>query len=613
MSRHRGADASLTRSLWRFRSYGRPYLRALLGGISLRIGELVFDLAKPWPLAVVVDGVLGRRRLRGLLASLAGPFAHPRLTLLTAAAVASFVLAGLSGLCDYLGDRLMNGAGERITADVRRDLFAHLQRLPLAFHDRRAVGELTSRVSVDTSRIEDSLVDVFSMLIPSLLQVVGLGAVIFVLDWRLGLLGLGVAPLVLLVATRLSVLNRSAAGRRRTAEGALSALSTESLLGIRTIHAHGRHDLHDERFAATNRETLGAGLRVVDLTARFTPIMEMVTAVGTAGLLWLGGYGVLRGWWTLGLLLVAMSYLRSMLSPMRSLSKLSQNMARGAVSADRVAEVLATPVRDARPGERSLGPLPARARGDIRLSAVTMDYGRGPVLHGIDLDVVAGERVALVGANGSGKSSLLSLVAGLYDPTAGGVSIDGRALSSLPTWWLRSQIGVVLQDTFLFAGTLWDNIAYGRPGALPREVVAAAETALVAEFAETLPSGYSTVLGDRGIGLSGAQCQRVGIARALLLDAPIVLLDEPISGLDLPAEEVVVLAIGNLLAGRTVIMATHRPALLGLAGRVIHMDRGRFTPESDVVAPAPVGAVAAIDLRRSLLRPLNARLTRRSR
>jgi ABC-type multidrug transport system fused ATPase/permease subunit len=346
--------------------------------------------------------------------------------------------------------------------------------------------------------------------------------------------------------------------------------------------------IHDRAFAAGNDATLAAGLRSVDVVARFTPLVEISAAVGTAVLLWLGAWGVLRGAWTLGVLLVVMAYVRNMLKPLRSLSRLSLTLAQGAAAADRVTGILSE-----RPGTPAPGPQPVavpsqRARGAIELRNVDLDRGRGAVLRSASLTVSAGERVALVGGNGAGKSSVLALVAKLYAPTAGTILLDGTPLHLLPDAWLRDQLAVVLQETFLFSGTLRENILYGRPSATCEEVHEAARRALVSDFTDQLPDGLDTRLGDRGVGLSGGQRQRVAIARALVRDAPIVLLDEPTSGLDLEAEAVVVQALRALMTSRTVVFVTHRRALLELADRVLTVTDGRIV--EDRAAAVPHGA-----------------------
>jgi ATP-binding cassette, subfamily B, bacterial len=561
--------------LWHFRGYARPHVRVLSAGVTMRAAELAADLAQPWPLALVVDSVIGHRRLGGVAVTVFAPFQGSRLDLLTAAATLSLLLAAVSGVFDYLGDRTMNGAGERITAAIRRDLFAHLQRLPLSWHDTHAVGEISTRVITDTDRIEDALVDVFSTLLPGLLSVSALFVVIVLVDWRLGLVAMATAPVALTTFVRYTRLTKQAARRRRAREGTLAGLVVETLSGIRTVHALGRHDLHDRRFAEGNHETLTAGLRSVDLRARFTPLVEVVAASGAALLLWVGGWGVLHHLWTLGVLLVVMTYLRNLTKPMRALSSLSMVMSTAAASAERVLMIIETPM-PGKTGRTSNPPAapPTRAEGRIELRDVHFDYGRGPVLAGLSLVVKPGERVALLGTNGAGKSSLLSLLPRLYEHKAGSILLDDEPIEKHPLDWVRAQYAVVPQDTFLFAGTLWDNIAYANPAAPDADIHNAAERALVTEFADDLPQGFDTLLGDRGIGLSGGQRQRVAIARALVRDAPIVLLDEPTSDLDLDAERTVVAALGALVERRTVIMATHRPALLELATRTIVIQAG---------------------------------------
>ena len=572
------ADPSLLSTLWRFRSYGAPHRRILALGLFCRVGELLADLLVPWPIALVIDGVLRRGRLHGLQATVVQHLGVSSVGLLVVAALASLTFTLLSGMLDYLGDRLMNGAGERITASIRADVFSHLLRLPMTFHDRRSVGELTSRMSSDTNRIEDSLVDVFSTLLPGVLTIGGLAAVVTAIDWRLGLIALSTAPLVFFAAKRYSRLTREAARARRAAEGRVAALTAETITGIRTVHVVGTQKVHEGEFADFNNTALAAGLRSVDLRARFTPLLEATSACGTAGLLLVGGYGALNGWWTAGLLVVALAYFRDMLRPLRSLSRLSLTLTAGAASAERVAEILDVPARRRPPRA------PVRVEPSVRLERVGLDYGRGMVLTDLDLDVPAGSRLALSGPNGSGKSSVLALVAGLYRPTVGRVLIGGADVESLDNTLLRRTVAVVLQDTFLFSGSVFDNVLLGRPDASTEDVLRACEAAGVLAFTEALPAGLATQLGDRATGLSGGQSQRVGIARALLQDSPIVLLDEPTSGLDLAAERTLIDALKRLMDGRTVIMTTHRPALLDLADRTVVLREGRVVQQAPALS-----------------------------
>jgi ATP-binding cassette subfamily B protein len=573
------------RQLWRFRDYGRRELRALLWGTAMAALELAADLAAPWPLALVIDSVVKEKPLSGTLGGMAKVFGHSVVATLWVAALAVLLISVASGMFSYLGDRIMNSAGERITSHIRSDAFAYVERLPMGYHDHQSIGELTTRVINDTGKIEDSLVDLFSTLVPAVLTLVGTAAVLVAVDWRLGLVGLCVAPLVFRVAMHYARLTRTTSRQRRAAVGRLTGFVTESLQGMRTIHAFGSQKGQDRRFGTTNKDVLRLGLRSVDLSAQFSPVLQVVSAVGTAAVLFVGGYGALHNWWAVGVLVVVTSYLKNMLSPMKSLAKLAPSFTAGAASAERVAAILDQP----RDHLGSKAGLPARVSGAIELHEVGLDYGRGPILSGLSMVIRAGERVALLGDNGAGKSTTLSLIGGLYRPTSGKVLLDGRSVPDLPEHWLHKQVAMVLQETFLFSGTLAENLRYGRPDATDEDIARVAKAALVTEFTNRLPDRLNTEISAGGIGLSGGQRQRVGIARALLVDAPVVLLDEPTVGLDAQAEELVVQALTCLMTDRTVIMTTHQPALTRLATRTVYLHRGGVLDEAPQrPAEAPV-------------------------
>ena len=340
-------DLSTLRELWRFKDYGRPERRPLALGMLMNGGEMAADLAAPWPLALVIDDLLkgeGQGK-SGVLHTVAGWFGGSPMAMLLVAAGAVLVITAASGLFSCLGGMCMNGAGQRITPRIRADMFAYTQRLPMAFHDRQTVGELTSRVVSDTSTVESTLRDVCTDLVPSVLTLVGTAAVMVAVEWRLGLIGLVVAPLVFLTANHFARLTRQYARRKRAATGELTGFVTESLLGIRTVHAFGNQDVQDQRFAAQNDQVLGLSLRSVNVSARFSPALQLVGAVGTALVLFVGGYGALNGRWLVGVLVVVTSYLKNMLSPMKTLAKLAPSFTQGAASAQRIADILDQPTR----------------------------------------------------------------------------------------------------------------------------------------------------------------------------------------------------------------------------------------------------------------------------
>jgi ATP-binding cassette subfamily B protein len=359
-------DVGTLRELWRFKDYARPERLPLVGGVAMRWFELAADLAAPWPLALLIDDLLRKGRKRGPLHEVAQWFGGSAVAMLIVAAVAVLVITAASGLFDYLGDTLMNGAGERITSRIRSDVFGYVERLPMAFHERQAIGELTSRVVSDTSRIESSLLDLFTDLIPAVLTLVGTAAVLLSVSWELGLIGLCVAPLVYVMALRFARLTRRNSRRKRAAVGKLTGFVTESLQGIRTVHAFGNQARQDELFGSSNDTVLRLGLRSVDLSARFSPVLQAVGALGTAGVLFVGGYGVLHNWWAAGILIVVTSYLKNILSPMKTLAKLAPRFTAGAASAEWIAAILDEP------GEHLGTPeaLPRRVSGRIQLRGV---------------------------------------------------------------------------------------------------------------------------------------------------------------------------------------------------------------------------------------------------
>src|SRR6476659_6321270 len=315
-------DIGTLRQLWRFRDYGRAELRSLLLGTAMRGCELVADLAAPWPLALVINGLQHKNKQTGVLAYFAAWFGGSAVAMLAVAAAATLVITAFSALFNYLGDRIMNSAGERITSRIRTDVFSYIDRLPMGFHDRQSIGELTTRVIQDTGKIEDSLVDLFSTLFPAILTLFGTAAFLIALDWRLGLIGLCVAPLVFSVAALYVNMNSQTSRKRRAAVGRLTGFVTESLQGMRTIHAFGSQDTQEQRFGEDNRDVLRLGLRSVDLSAPCSAVLQVIAAFAPAGLLFVGGYGALVRWWEVGVLVVATTSLKDMVSPMKSLAKL---------------------------------------------------------------------------------------------------------------------------------------------------------------------------------------------------------------------------------------------------------------------------------------------------
>ena len=575
----------MLRSAWRFRQFIRAYWLSLVGGALLVILGTIVDLVRPWPLKVIADGAISHQPQHNWLANaIAGSTSSPQ-TILLRALIAVTILVGLSSALAFVSEFLMNRAGQRIMMDIRGQLYAHIHRMSLAYHDRQRVGDLTSRVTTDIDRLQDMLVAIFDTLIPNLLTLLGLAIVMLLLDPGFGLLALSIAPLLFLVTYQFTLRIKQAARRSRAADAGVASLASETLAAVRAIQAFSREEHEDQRFAVRNHESFAAGVDAIRLRAAFSPLIDLVSLVGTLLILYVGTRRVLDGKMTLGLLLVFLSYLNSLYRPMRALSKLAYVISRGTASAERVAEVLEADHRlPERPQARSM----ARAQGGIEFRNVTFRYqaDRDPVWRDVSVKIESGERVGIVGPTGAGKSTFVSLIPRFYDPDAGMVLIDGVDVRDLRLESVRRQASFVLQEPILFFGTILDNIRYGDPEAPMRRVWEVAEAANVTEFLQALPEGIDTVIGERGATLSGGQRQRIAIARAMLRDAPILILDEPTTGLDGAAEQLVLDGLRRLAEGRTTLVISHQTAPLVGVHRMLSVRDGTIVELPVPDAPA---------------------------
>jgi ATP-binding cassette, subfamily B, bacterial len=545
--------------------YVWPYRRALgLGGL-LALLSVGIGLAQPWPLRWIVDDVLDT----------GGDGGHPaNATALLAVSVAALVLLVVAGaVVDYFTTRLLSAAGLHIANSLRVAVLDRLQRLSLRYHGRSRVGDLAARVTSDVSYTQDMFVEVLATLVPSALLVVGMFVVMVLLDPAFTLLALLATPPLALATHRARVRLRQASRAVRRADGILASSATESLSSIQLIQAFTLEADRSARFRRLSEDSLDAGLDAARLEARFGPLVDVGGVVSLATVVWFGALRVLDGELTLGVLLVFVSYVGSLYKPIKALSKLAQTLSKGVAASERIGEVLDAPIDIVdRPGARRV-----EVQGAIELADVSFSYGRGPVLERLSLQIEPGETVALVGPSGAGKSTIAALVPRLLDVDAGAVLVDGLDVRDHDLHHLRNQIAMVAQDTVLLEGTLRDNLVCGRSGVSERDVLRAAERALVDEFARHLPDGLDTRLGERGHDLSGGQRQRVSIARAILRDAPIVILDEPTSALDAASEELLLAALDNLPHGRTRLVIAHRLSTVRDADRIVVIEHGRVT------------------------------------
>ncbi|MCK8602051.1 ABC transporter ATP-binding protein [Desulfoferrobacter suflitae] len=557
--------------------FARPHIKSMSIVVVLMLCGIGFDLLKPWPMKLIVDQVLQNRPLPSSISwliQLAGD--ESRLALLawlTAGTVLIF-LAGQS--VRMLRSYLEAGVGSRMVYDLGAKLFEHLQALSLQYHGKRSRGDLVRRVVTDSSCVKELILWVLLPVLSSSVSLVGMFVVMWQLDISLSLLALFVA---LPLGVFIKVFSKPMGDRtykQQQLEGQMMALAEQTLTALPVVQAFGQEEYQDRRYRELSQCTIKAALLTVGAQLQFKVSTSGVTAVGTAVIMAVGGFHALQGSLTVGTLLVFLSYLASLYTPLETLAYVSSGFASASARARRVLEILETQegVWDL-PGARAVV-WPGRGVA-VAFDGVTFGYEAGrPILQEITLAVRPGETVALVGATGAGKSTLVSLIPRFFDPWEGRILFNGLDIREVTLSSLRSQVSLVLQEPFLLPLSIAENIAYGRPGASREEMVAAARAANAEEFIGRLPQGYETVLGERGASLSGGERQRLSIARALLKDAPVVLLDEPTSSLDAGTEALLLEALERLMEGRTTFIIAHRLSTIRGADRILVMDRGRI-------------------------------------
>ncbi len=558
--------------VFRFRREMYPHWRALLGALLFSLGYTATRLAEPWPLKFVLDNVLTGQPLRTPIPALDRLLAADKMRILIVSAGAILVLAVLRGIFYYYQRFLASRVGQEVVLSVRHQLFAHMQRLSLAFHARRSTGDMLTRLTSDINLLRDLLVASLLSLISEGIILIGYTIVMFVMEWRLALMAVVAMPVIFVLMSVYSGRIRDATRKQRRREGELASRLQQTLSGIHIVQLFAREEAEEENLRRLNEQSLNSGMAAARLEAGLNRSVEISLAIVTAATLWLGATSVMAGRLTPGELVVFVAYMQNRYKPLRRVSRVTERSQKASSCVERITDVLdeRTDVPD------GLQRAP-RFRGHISFDGVQFGYrADAPILRGVTLDVRPGQMVALVGASGSGKSTLLGLVPRLFDPKRGRVRIDGVDVRSFRTRSLRERIAVVPQDSLLFLGTLRENIAYGRPDATDAQIEAAAKAAFIHEHIVSLPDGYDTKVAERGVTLSGGQRQRIAIARAIVKDAPIVLLDEPTTGLDSESEALVIQALDRLLKGRTSIVIAHRLSTIRRADVIAVMYEGRI-------------------------------------
>ncbi|MEX1907814.1 ABC transporter ATP-binding protein/permease [Janibacter sp. Y6] len=565
MSRDQGA---LRRTLGVLRPH-LPEQRLLIGAGALALVlEVLFRVLEPWPVKVVVDAVT-----RSLGADLAtsGPEAGP--ALLGAAALATIALVGLRAVCNYLATIAFALVGSRVATQLRQRTFDHVTALSKGYHSRNGSADIVQRLVGDVGKLQEVAVTAGLPLLVNVFTLVVMTGVMIWLDPLLALVVVA-ASLVFVLLSRGSTSQITVASRKtRRSEGELAGVAQEAIGAIPVVQAYTLEGALSRSFGGSNDRALRDGVRARRLAAGLERSTDVVVGLATAAVIFVGGWRVVQQVTTPGDLVLFLTYLKTSMKPLRDIAKYTGRISRSAASGERVADLLDEVPEILSPQEPVR---PSRVRGALTLRDVVAGYGPGRrVLDRVDLDIPAGQRVALVGPSGSGKSTLTALLARLQDPQGGSVRLDGHDLRDLELSLVRREVTLLLQESVLFTGTIADNIRQGRPDATLEEMWEAARRARAHDFVMEQPDAYETVVGERGSTLSGGQRQRIAIARAMLRDSAVVVLDEATSGLDPKNAAAVRTGLDELTRGRTTLVVTHDEQTARACDRIIWLEDGR--------------------------------------
>ncbi|MCB1906183.1 MAG: ABC transporter ATP-binding protein [Rhodocyclaceae bacterium] len=537
-------------------------------------GVMVTSLLAPWPLKVIFDHILLAKPLPEGLALLTPLLDQGRWFALCTMAGAIALIALFAANFAYLQVYATAKVGHFITYRLRSELFAHLQRLSMSFHQHNRSGELITKVASDTNLLRDMFAEWSLTFAAHFLTLIAMMAVMFVINWRLALVVATSLPPLLAAIYFLNKRVKASVRAQRRYEGAMTSRLNEVLSSMLLVQAFGRQSFEERRFQEEIESNFLSGVRTARNTGAITRAIVLVSAIGTAITVLVGAWQVLEGLLTPGELLIFLAYVQSLYKPVKDLGRLAAKFSRASVSAARVGEILATePDAADPPGALDIG----RPAGEIVFDQVSFGYRDDqPVVDGVSFRIAAGERVALVGPSGAGKSTLLSLLLRLYEPTAGRILVDGIDIARFRRDSLRGQIGIVLQENVLFGVSVRENIAYGCPDAGDQQIEAAARAARAHEFIVDLPDGYDTVLGERGATISGGQRQRICLARALVKEPAILVMDEPTSSVDAVSARLINESVARVHAGKTLLVIAHDYSDMRGYDRILVIKDGRL-------------------------------------
>jgi ABC-type multidrug transport system fused ATPase/permease subunit len=556
----------------------RPYRGWLTIVFVAMLVEIGTGLAAPWPLKLVLDDALGNHHLPDWL-EWAHDLGFGKHTLGVAlfAGVATLGIAVVGAIASYIDNYYTTSVGQWVANDLRLRVYDHLQRLSLRYYDHARIGTLVSTITSDVATIQDFASSSTLDIVIDFLTIVFMVGLMFWLEWDFTLIAVAFTPVMLLLIFRFKRAVKEATRAVRIRQSEVLSIVQRGLGSIKITKAFGRQDLELAHLEAASHATVEAALRARKIKSMMSPMVGIVVAICTAVVLWKGTSLIVAGTMTAGALTVYLAYLKMFFKPVKDLASMTSAVAQSTVALERIQAILSA---DEVIEERTGAIDPGRTRGAIHFDRVSFGYDRGEqVLHEVSFRIEPGQVVGIVGPTGSGKSTLLSLLPRFYDPNLGRILVDGVDIADYKVAALRAQIAFVLQDTVLFPGTIRENIAYGRPGASEEEILAAARIANADEFISRMPRGYDSLVGEQGNTLSGGQRQRIAIARAVVRNSPILVLDEPTAALDSQSEHLVIEALQRLMKGRTVVMIAHRLNTLVDADKIIVLKDGVVAEE----------------------------------
>jgi len=556
----------------------RPYRKYVLIILSAMLLQALISLALPWPLKLIIDNVIGHHPLPKFFSWMDLIFKNEQFIQLAAVAALSYLLITCIGsFAGYIDNYYNEKVAQYVANDLRKKMYHHMQHLSLSYYDSHQTGKLISTITADVATIQDFASSTLLNILVDSLTILGMIGIMFYLDSDFTLVALAVTPFLLFFVAHFKKAMKKASREVRKDQSDMFVVLQKGLESIRAVNAFGRQDFEEDRLKKISQETVNAALKARRVKSALSPVVAITVSACTAFVLWRGADLVVNHVMTVGTLTVFLAYMAKFFSPVQDLAKMTSTIAQVTVALERIQAILET---NAITKQLPNAINPERLKGDIVFDHVTFSYNNdSPVIRDFNLNIHCGQRIGICGATGSGKSTIVSLIARFYDPVSGNILIDGTDISQFTIDGLREQIGFVLQDTILFYGTVRENIAYGRPEATDEEIIDAAKLANADEFIAKMPHGYDTLVGERGVTLSGGQRQRIGIARAVVRNSPILILDEPTASLDTESEKIVMEALEKLMVGRTVIIIAHRLSTIRDADKIVVLDCGLVAEE----------------------------------